>query len=103
METQTITPDTLAQLVAQLSSEQLRIVYEFVSFLRTRGGAGIEDELSREMGAWETASEIDAAWMLHLTASDTSEYAALRKQAMSDIEAGLATPMFNNIGDMVTE
>lgn len=61
METQTITPDTLAQLVAQLSPEQMRIVYEFVSFLRTRGGAGIEDELSREMGAWETASEIDAA------------------------------------------
>ena len=61
METQTITPDTVAQLVAQLSSEQLRIVYEFVSFLRTRGGAGIEDELGREMGAWETASEIDAA------------------------------------------
>ena len=61
METQTITPDIVAQLVAQLSSEQLRIVYEFVSFLRTRGGAGIEDVLGREMGAWERASEIDAA------------------------------------------
>lgn len=103
METQTITPDIVAKLVAQLSPEQMRIVYEFVSFLRTRGGAGIEDELSREMGAWETASDDDAAWMGHLTASDASQYAALRKQAIADIDAGLTTPMFSDAGEMVTE
>ncbi len=100
METQTITPDAVTKIVATLTPEQLKIVYEFVAFLRSRTN---NDSLQWELDAWETASDADAAWMGHLTASDTSEYAALRKQAMSDIEAGLTTPMFNNVGELVTE
>ena len=98
METQTITIDTVTEVVAQLSPEQLRIAYAFVAFLRSH-----TDSLQREMDAWEAASDEDAAWMGHLTASDTSEYAALRKQAIADIDTGLTTPMFNDAGEMVTQ
>ena len=61
METQVITPDDVAQIVAQLTPAQLKTVYEFAAFLRSRVSVGIEDELSQEMGAWEMASEQDAA------------------------------------------
>lgn len=62
METQVaITPDDVAQIVAQLTPEQLKIAYEFMAFLRSRSSVGIEDELSREFFAWEMASETDAA------------------------------------------
>ena len=89
METQVITPDAVTKIVATLAPEQLRTVYEFALFLQFQGGAVADDD--------------DVAWMRHLTASDTSEYAALRKQAIADIDAGLTTPMFDDVGEMVTE
>ena len=100
MEAQVITPDAVTKIVATLTPAQLRITYEFVAFLRSRTDT---DALSRELDAWDTASDEDAAWMGHLTASDTSEFAALRKQAIADIDAGLSTPMFNDAGELVTE
>ena len=88
MTTQVLTPDDVSRSLVKLTPEQLRTVYEFALFLQFQGSAVTDDD--------------DAAWMRHLTASDTSEYAALRKAALAEINAGQTEPMFNDVGEIVT-
>ena len=107
VETQTIAPDDLAKVVAKLDSEQLQTVYEFASFLALRtiwAHSANKTGISSPSSAFHTIDEMDdVAWMVHLAASETSELEVLRKQAMIDIETGNTTPMFNDVGEMITE